>query len=275
MPGLAELQQELVAALLDGDDTVSDRLLGDPALDVQGRLAVYQGSVRGALSRALTQVYPVLQRLVGARFFDAMAGRYLAAHPSTSPDLHDFGGQLAPFLASFAPAAALPYLPDVARLEWAWHRVFHAADPDPGLPAGFGDRDEDALAALPLALSPALRLVHSDYPVDQIWRANQPEQEEPPAVHLDEGPVWLVVSRGGGLPEIENLNPRDWQLLDAIADSACLDDLAGLEPALDQRLPPLLARGWIRIPSASSPHTPAAAQAPAGSQQPEPGPGQS
>ncbi len=246
MPGLAEQQRELVRALLDGADAVVPQLRSDAQLDAAARLAIYRGSVRGALSQALAQVYPVVHRLVGEAFFDALAWRYQTAHPSTSPDLHDYGGRLGDFLAGFPPAASLPYLPDVARLEWAWHRVFHAAEPAPFRAAELNGALADDPGALRLALSPALRLLRSDYPVDQIWRANQPDVAAPPLIDLDEGAVWLAVSRVDETPDIVPLDPRDWRLLEAIAQGASLAELAALEPELDRRLPPLLARGWLQ-----------------------------
>ena len=56
--------------------------------------------------------------LTGA-FFGEAARQYIVGHPSLSGDLNDYGGEFAQFLAAYPHAADLPYLPDVARLEWA------------------------------------------------------------------------------------------------------------------------------------------------------------
>lgn len=53
--------------------------------------------------RAPLEIYPVCERLVGAPFFAAMAGRYANEHASSSPDLGDFGGELPAFLRAFPP----------------------------------------------------------------------------------------------------------------------------------------------------------------------------
>lgn len=244
---LADRQRALVEALLDGGEAVTGHLRSHGPLDASDRLAIYRGSVRAALTQALAEVYPVLRRLVGDAFFDALASRYQAVHPSTSPDLHDYGAALAEFLAPFPPAAALPYLPDVARLEWAWHRVFHAAEPPPFAAEALNQALAQNPGALRLTLSPALRLLHSAYPVERIWRANQPDVTEPPGISLDEGPAWLVIWRQGETVDMNDLPPQDWRLLQAIEGGASLNELACLEPALDRRLPPLLSRGWLQI----------------------------
>jgi len=85
-------------------------------------LQVYRNNVAVNLTEALKAVYPAMARLVGDEFFAHAAGHYLRHHPPASGNLHDFGAVFADFLAAFEPARGLDYLPDVARLEWAWHR---------------------------------------------------------------------------------------------------------------------------------------------------------
>ena len=60
-----------------------------------------------------------------------MARAYALAEPPRSPVLMDYGAGFADFIAGFAPAASLPYLPDVARIERAWREAYHAADAEP------------------------------------------------------------------------------------------------------------------------------------------------
>jgi len=151
---LAELQREFARELLAGGP----------------RLRVHRETTLAALAGALAATYPVCARLVGDEFFRAAARRFAREVPSRSPDLCDYGAELADWLAAFEPAQALPYLPDVARLEWALHRARHA-------------------------LSEPVRLV-SPWPIDRIWRTNQPEFEGDDRVSLDRGGVTLVVERG-------------------------------------------------------------------------------
>ena len=68
-------------------------------------------------------------------FFNAAVDAYVRACPSTSGDLNVYGDAFGEFLAGYPPAADLPYLPDVARLEWAVDEAGRAADRD-GSPEG-------------------------------------------------------------------------------------------------------------------------------------------
>lgn len=159
------------------------------------RFEVYRASFEANLGNALRDTYPVVHRLVGDDYFSQVARAYLRAHPSRSGDLHAFGAEFGAFLATLDSAADLPYLPDVARLEWLAHQAFHAADAQP--------LTLDVLAGLPsdaygnLCLLPSARLMHSAFPVHRIWQVNQESWAGDTVVRLEEGGVRLAVSRAG------------------------------------------------------------------------------
>ena len=137
-------------------------------------LSIYRNNVRAALSRALGETFPVVAALVGDEFFKATAGAYFASQPPRSPMIVDYGRRFPEFLSSFTPAASLPYLADVARLEWAWLMAYRAADAaslDSDAIMGAGGDDPSALH---FELHPSVAIVSSPFPVLSIWRRNQP-----------------------------------------------------------------------------------------------------
>lgn len=179
MPALHELQRQVMDALLQrGDPAGALALLRPtPGLDAARRLQLYRNNLFESLTAALGAVYPVVQQLVGEDFFRALAGHFIPAFPSRSGNLHDFGAELPAFLRGFEPAATLPWLGDVAALEWAIHAVYHEAPlPALALPA-LAALDAHAQAALRLRLQPCARLLASSYPVLQLWQAHQPHTE--------------------------------------------------------------------------------------------------
>ena len=221
MPSLPELQQAFAASLADGPDApvppsllpylVADHVAADE------RLAVYRNNARHNAREALRAVYPVVEQLVGARFFDRAADRYAAAHPSASGDIHAFGGQFAAFLAAFEPAAGLAYLPDVARLEWAMHEVFHAAAAPPFPLERLAGVAESGHAMLRFVLNPACRLVASAWPVHRLWALHQPGAVWDEAFDIHAGGVDLLVRRNGYEVELEPLAPAGFALLGRLA----------------------------------------------------------
>jgi hypothetical protein len=136
------------------------------------RFAVYRNNVKASLIATLTARYPVIQRLVGEEFFEATALVFVERHPPHSPVLAEYGAAFAAFLGSFEPAADLPYLADVARLEWARHEAFHAADAESSPIGRLAALGADDLEPARLILHPAATVVASPWPIVSIWMTN-------------------------------------------------------------------------------------------------------
>jgi hypothetical protein len=212
------------------------RMLGT-GQSVSPREQIYRNNIFISLTGALADVYPVVQRLVGEKFFAQLARRYIRAHPSRSGNLHDFGRHFSVFMLSVEALRGLPYLADVAALEWACHESFHAAE---AAPLDFSKLTDPESAKAPL--HPAARLVASRYPILAIWQANQ--ADEPGLVDLDAGGDWLVVLRRELQVEILRSTAGEFALLAALHHGmslghACEAGLAA-EPALD--LPAAIGR---------------------------------
>lgn len=135
------------------------------------RFSVYRNNVQHGLSSALAVKFQVIERLVGAQFFAAMARAFAAQHPPETPVLHEWGGAFPGFLESFPPVAHLPYLADVARLELARGRAYHAADAPVADPALLAVADPSGLC---LRLAPSVTAYASRFPAVSIWQSNQP-----------------------------------------------------------------------------------------------------
>jgi hypothetical protein len=160
----------------------------DPA-EVAQRFKVYRNNVFHSLTRALAARFPVVERLVGAEFFAALARAYLAADPPQGPVLLLWGESFAPFLDGFPPVGHLPFLGDVARLEYARGRASHAADAAPVAPDALA---VDNLEALHLRLHPSAHLFKSATPAVQIWRSQQPNAVR---ATLTAGPDHALIAR--------------------------------------------------------------------------------
>ena len=128
MPTLPELQKQFTAALREKNEDIVQTIKSHSHLTANNRLDIYRGSIIGNLQKALIDIYPVCRKLVGETFYIAMINEYIKCSPSQSFDLACYGCDLPNFIANFEPAKVLPYLPDVARLEWAWHDVYSARD---------------------------------------------------------------------------------------------------------------------------------------------------
>ena len=170
-----DLLEDLAAALLDPCRPVPAGLVAWNGSDPTVRLDVYRNNVILSLREALAEGFPVTRALLGEDCFAAMAHAFIVAQPPRGPVLAEYGDGFPAFIAAFPPAAALPYLPDLARLERARVRAFHAADRDGLAPERIGARlaAPEALPGARLGLHPSLAVIESRHAVVSLWAAHQ------------------------------------------------------------------------------------------------------
>jgi putative DNA-binding protein len=232
MLSLRDLEAEMAGALFSDP---SERLIGVIAADglaPVARLAIYRHHVFTTLTATLQAVYPVVCRLVDQRFFAFAAHGFVRHHPPSGPCLFDYGREFPAFLASFPPCQALSYLPDVARLEWALNAALHADDATPLDLARLRRLAADQSERVTFEFDPSVTLVASPYPVDQIWRANQPDAGDPgTVVDLRVGGVTLEVRRLDDNIVFRSLARCDYVFRRALSDGRRLGDAAAAATA--------------------------------------------
>lgn len=240
MPALSDTQHRVLGALLGvaGSDAALSLLRRSTGISAAQRLQIYRNNLFESLTHALAAVYPVVAQLVGEAYFRHVARRFIADHPLASGNLHGFGCELPATLAALQSAAELPYLADVAALEWAWHEVYHAAECVSLQPAQLGDVPAAQQMDLGLQLAPAARLIASPYPILHIWQAHQPDADAGEfSISLDEGGVRLLVLRRSLEIEFVLLDEAEDRWLRSLASGSTLAEatLAAFEegPAFD------------------------------------------
>jgi hypothetical protein len=171
----APIQSDFAAALLDPARPVPATLTAHSGGVPDKRFAVYRNNVVAGLINALRSRFPAVEKIVGAEFFAAMARVFVDEHPPRSKILSEYGDDFADFLATFPPAGHLRYLPDVARLEAARTRAYHAADAAPVAHEALVHFDPETLFKLKVALHPSVQIVRSRHPIVTIWAMNSGE----------------------------------------------------------------------------------------------------
>jgi len=245
-PGEAQaaVQQHFGAALFDrGHDGTLAPLLRQGGA---ARMALYRGNLQAGWERALLEAYPVIRQLVGEEFFAGLARAYGTAVPSQDPDLAGFGARLANFLDGFAPAAPTPYLPDMARLEWAVHAACLAPDVAPagiGLLTGLTPQELDAAT---FTLHPAVALLPSRWSTVTLWQAHQPGGPALPE-YVDR-PCTALVTRARWQVEVVEIDTVEAKMLAGLAAGASFGEAldAGLEGEVAPDIGAMLQR-WFRL----------------------------
>jgi hypothetical protein len=226
---LMRYQDDFIAAVFQGAASAS-------ALAAQPGFAVYRNTLMKGCVDNLAANFPTVMRLVGEHWFHAATLEYACGAPPVSVSLFDYGETFPAFLAGFAPAAELPYLPGVAHLDRLWIASHTAADAPALSAAGLAALAPEALGATCLLPHPATRWLTSEHhPVGAIWIANRERREfdaDTPwcgdsvlLTRIDHGVHWCRISEGTAA------------FLEACARGALLQDAAShalsVQPDLD------------------------------------------
>ena len=171
MTSLWTLQEEFSLALLDRTRGAPAGLRA-PSRQTERRFDVYRNNVFVSLIEALAIRFPVCQTLVGDEFFRAMTRVYIALSPPRSPLLMKYGDDLGDFIDTFPPARSVPYLSDMARLEAARTRAYHAADAKPLSVEELASLSSCAWSQTRVVLHSSVEIIRSPYPIVTIWEAH-------------------------------------------------------------------------------------------------------
>ncbi len=190
------------SAILDGQQ---DRPLG--LSDAEGRPAgrrfdVYRNNVAVSLTDALATGFPTIAKLIGEENFNAVAGIFLRQSPPASPLMMHYGAGFPDFLRDFEPLAHLGYLGDVADLELALRRSYHAADAPPIAADALASVPPEHLGEVTFTFAPAVSLLSSPWPLHAIWAFNMQNGPKPEAVAQD-----VIILRPEFDPEPHALPP--------------------------------------------------------------------
>ena len=194
-------QTEFRTALLDGSAATPEGLR-DPHDGPAGRrFNVYRNNVAVSLTEALESGFPVTHKLLGDENFKGISGIYLRQSPPDSPMMMYYGASFPDFLRGFEPLRHIGYLGDVAELEMAQRRAYHAADADPVGGDVLARVPADQLENLRLGLAPSVQLVRSPWPIYDIWRFNMVEGAPKPRAEAQD----VLITRPDYDPELHLL----------------------------------------------------------------------
>ena len=179
------------------------------------RFAVYRNTVMKGCIDALQANYPSVARLVGDEWFRAAAAIFAREQLPAQATLLYYGEGFAEFLARFAPAAELPYLPGVARLDRCWTESHAAPDESALAPAALAGLAPGALAATVLHPHAAARWAW--FPVNRSTPSGKESRSADDEREIDWRGEGALLARPRGVVQWAQLDTAGCAFLDACA----------------------------------------------------------
>lgn len=221
MPTALREWQAAFAAQLCGEAEAGDK-----------RLAIHRHHIASSLAKVLASSFPTVQTLVGADFFRRLAQAYVARELPVQPVLAEYGAGFPGFVATWAAADSLPYLADMARLDWALNIAFHNPRGPALTAAELTALPPERLATSSLLLAPGAAVIRSRYPIDLIWAASQPGAPDG-KVDLERRPACLLVMRRTDDAGFMVLSEGEAVFVEGVGEGLTLEAAAGAAFAAD------------------------------------------
>jgi hypothetical protein len=217
-------------------------------------LRVHRNTALAAISNALRLSYAAIERLVGEEFFDRMAIEYARASPPGAPQLDTYGAGFADHIEDFPGTESLPYLAELARLDWQLgelSRLPHSVDSGPELWLEGGVR---------LHFASTLRTHVARFAVGQLRAAILAEDLDTlRAISLEPGEHHYALWRSAAGVNVRSLSAASARFLDtalrggggaaALAAAAAVDQSAEQLAACLAR--EILPAGFVRVENAA------------------------
>lgn len=240
-PGIAHAQFEMASKLVNPS----------ASLEPADRILIYRHCITGAQQRVLQMLYPVCLLILGNACFDTLARDYAWSPRSNCDDLNQYGEGFADMLEEQLqrhPALnELPYLPDLARLEWAWHQsLFRANGPvfDPASLPELVTQHGQQLIPEP---APSLFIFSSPWPVYDIWQSHKQARQTQHFSMPDNTEYFSLYRQDEVI--IDKVSAEIFQFLqlaqDELALSSIADKLGKHAEVAFKLLPEMIAKGWI------------------------------
>lgn len=239
---LSKIQELFARAMLvqrNGCDPLLASLFPNSTEILHERFKIYRNNIIASLSNILLETYPLIKALTGDEFATSLMHLYVLENPPSDACLNNYGKGLDAFIESYNPSKDLPYLPDVARLEWAMNEAYYAPDDRSLSPGDLQRQSFENLSDLPLHLRHSIRLIASPWPLESIrlFCLNyHPDSDE--TLNLqDQGESRLMVYRPRLSVEVISLSHDEYIWLELLSEGenlgTALESVFKVYPSFD------------------------------------------
>lgn len=188
-PSLEELQRAMASTVLESPADFPLHWITTPiGIDPLRRLGVYANAYLARINESIKESFPALANILGDTGLASLVERYMAQLLTPSRNLNYIGHELPGYLAGDPFSIELPFLSDLARLEWAVLACFHASALDPIDLRSHCDWDVAHWERARFGFQSGTQVIRSRWPIRQLRETR----------HLDRDEIDLDLDPGDG-----------------------------------------------------------------------------
>lgn len=228
---LREVQNNFKETMLDHSqlyekglyDVISD----GSGISIENRMKVYRNNVIRGLSDAAMAPLPMCKKLVGKEFIETAIRSFVVNNLPTEGNLNFYGQDFPEFLKNYEPAKKVPYLSDMASLEWAWENAYYADDDLPLDVRQLERLKEEQFTDLRFSLRASVSLLESSYPLHKIVDYCRAEE------HIEELDItpssektYLLIFRPELKVELRKIDQAEYNFLKGMKKNVSLGNIS-------------------------------------------------
>lgn len=210
-------------------------------------LVVYRESIKINRQKALTQQFPCCSKLVGDDYWQMLAENFIEQYSSRHQAIHEDAPLFIHFLEKHEIKTTVPYLVDMAELEWAWYQVFHGPNNES---ASYADLQQELATHENHAVfrrAHGLQLLRSAYPLHQIWEMCQPEYEGDYQYQQEQDRYFFAIVQKKGAIYIQSITETMFHVLSELTQPLSLATIVRKHAIDDATFFSLYQRGLLYV----------------------------
>ena len=188
------------------------------------RLKIYRNHIVTTLSEVLVMSFPLVEILVGEDFLKTAAKLYLFDNPPTEACLDRYGSGFPDFLKGYEHANALPYLADVARLDWLMNEVRCAKDDNTVTINDLAQLPPEQYEETIFKLKNSVQLLHSDFPLAAIYNFCKEKSGDDAQLNIDDEESFILITRMEWDPTVFNLEASEYHFFSQLQEEKPLGE---------------------------------------------------
>lgn len=210
----------------------------EPPIRKYERLDIYAEAYFSRIYESMKDDFKATARLLGETSFQKLVADYLKKYPSNTSNIGEVGRSFSKFVSGYQDLRDSPFLTSVVELEWLAIESFYANNS--------GYLDSSRLAALTeedwsevrFKLAPSMRLLKTNWPLDQMWNLRHDESEVDSVIieFLNESQHFILM-RDGGAVSFEKITAPEYLILQRLQSevslTAALEEVGNLHPNQD------------------------------------------
>jgi hypothetical protein len=162
MPSLNAVQTNVIDTINTGPDGLDPSLFSGPNDRIMLGLKAHANTINHARLVAMEDSFPRTRKEIGEASFNALSRDYIETTLTGALDNNGLGSRFAGFLKTNSVPDSVY---DLAQIEWAYLKSYHAPEAEPLLLSDLSAFSEAALLLLEITLHPSVQLVALTAPI--------------------------------------------------------------------------------------------------------------